>query len=104
MEFIIKWRTLSPLLIPLLIRALATLLARSSNCFQVISFLIFLLGFSSISALSPGYTLAFLVAASATLEIQPKTGFLAGLRVPPSLRFAEKQVMKALIASKMREK
>lgn len=37
------------------------------------------------------------------LEAQPKTGFSAGLKVPPSLKAMEKQLMKALIAPKMRE-
>jgi len=33
------------------------------------------------------------------LEVQPKTGFSAGLKVSPRLKTVEKQVMKALIAS-----
>ena len=58
MEFIIRCITTSPFFTPFLIRALATRLALSSNSFQVMVFLAFILGVISMRAVVSGYNRA----------------------------------------------
>src|SRR4030042_4992179 len=81
MEFIMRWMTLSPFLIPFLSRTFANRFTPSSNCFQVISLLLFSLGTLSIRATSFGYNLAFLA------KISPMWMSKFPISIPPFLRF-----------------